>query len=164
MRPARTWFCRRCRSSSLRGMRPRSRMANEMPQTPADRARPTQGGITANDCLETLWQQAREAKGARARFFEHIRTISAYLVFPSWESPMNTLLSCNAPPTWNCRAVASSVARGLVFGADTIECFWPGRKNTMQFFPGLQSFTNRRRLWAHANGASCHGMVCLLHR
>jgi hypothetical protein len=46
---------------------------------------------TANDCLETLWQQAREAKGARSRFFEHIRTISAYLVFPSWESLMNTL-------------------------------------------------------------------------
>jgi hypothetical protein len=54
---------------------------------------------TANDCLETLWQQAREAKGARRRFFEHIRTISAYLVFPSWESLMNTLISCKAPPT-----------------------------------------------------------------
>lgn len=54
---------------------------------------------TANDCLETLWQQAREAKGSRSRFFEHFRTISAYLVFPSWESLMNTLISCKAPPT-----------------------------------------------------------------
>jgi hypothetical protein len=54
---------------------------------------------TANDCLETLWLQAREAKGSRTRFFEHIRTISAYFVFPSWESLMNTLISCNAPPT-----------------------------------------------------------------
>ena len=54
---------------------------------------------TANDCLETLWQQAREAKGSRTRFFEHVRTISAYLVFPSWCSLMNTLISCNPPPT-----------------------------------------------------------------
>ena len=54
---------------------------------------------TANDCLETLWQQARQAKGPRTRFFEHIRTISAYLVFPSWCSLMNTLISCNVPPT-----------------------------------------------------------------
>jgi hypothetical protein len=54
---------------------------------------------TVCDCLETLWQQAREAKGSRTRFFEHIRTISAYLVFPSWQGLMNTLISCNAPPT-----------------------------------------------------------------
>jgi hypothetical protein len=54
---------------------------------------------TACDCLETLWQQAREAKATRARFFENIRTISAYIVFPSWFSLMNTLISCKAPPT-----------------------------------------------------------------
>ena len=54
---------------------------------------------TANDCLQTLWQQAREAIGARTRFFEHIRTISAYLVFPSWCSRMNTLIACKAPST-----------------------------------------------------------------
>ena len=54
---------------------------------------------TACDCLETLWQQAREAKGSRTRFFEHLRTISAYLVFPSWCSLMNTLISCKAPST-----------------------------------------------------------------
>jgi len=54
---------------------------------------------TANDCLETLWQQAREAKGSRSNFFQHIRTISAYFVFPSWHSLMNTLISCDAPPT-----------------------------------------------------------------
>jgi len=53
----------------------------------------------ANDCLETLWQQAREAKGSRSNFFQHIRTITAYLVFPSWTSLMITLISCNAPPT-----------------------------------------------------------------
>jgi hypothetical protein len=31
-------------------------------------------------------------------------------------------------------------------------------------FPSSQSFTNRRRLPAHAYGVSRHGMVCLLHR
>lgn len=53
---------------------------------------------TACDCLEMLWQQARQAKGARARFFENIRTISAYIVFPSWHSLMTTLVSCEPPP------------------------------------------------------------------
>jgi hypothetical protein len=64
---------------------------------------------TANDCLETLWQQAREAKGPRTRFFEHIRTISAYFVFPSWCSLMNTLISCNAPPNENCRLTSQTI-------------------------------------------------------
>ena len=54
---------------------------------------------TANDCLETLRQQAREAKESRSSFFQHIRTISAYILFPSWGSLMNTLISCNPPPT-----------------------------------------------------------------
>lgn len=54
---------------------------------------------TACRCLETLWQQARQAKGSRTRFFENIRTISAYVVFLSWSSLMNTLISCNPPPT-----------------------------------------------------------------
>jgi hypothetical protein len=54
---------------------------------------------TANDCLENLWQQARDAKGSRSSFFQHIRTISSYLVFPSWRSLMNTLISCNPTPT-----------------------------------------------------------------
>ena len=31
--------------------------------------------------------------------YNHIRTMSAYLVFPSWHSLMNTLISCNPPPT-----------------------------------------------------------------
>jgi Glycosyl transferase family, helical bundle domain len=41
---------------------------------------------TVCDCLEDLWIKAREAKRARRRLFEHIRTITAYLVFPSWKS------------------------------------------------------------------------------
>jgi hypothetical protein len=53
---------------------------------------------TICDCLEDLWIKAREAKRARKRFFEHIRTITAYLVFPSWETLMTTLITSKPPP------------------------------------------------------------------
>ncbi|MGJ0531802.1 hypothetical protein [Methylocystis sp.] len=53
---------------------------------------------TVCDCLEALWSQAREAKRARKRFFEHIRTITAYLVFPDWRTLMTTLINSKPPP------------------------------------------------------------------
>lgn len=53
---------------------------------------------TVCDCLESLWVKAREAKRARKRFFEHIRTITAYLVFPNWEALMETLITSKPPP------------------------------------------------------------------
>jgi hypothetical protein len=53
---------------------------------------------TACDCLETLWQQARDAVGTRSRFFQDLHTISAYIIFPSWRSLINTLVSCEPPP------------------------------------------------------------------
>jgi len=53
---------------------------------------------TACDCLEDLWVKAREAKRARKRFFEHIRTITAYLVFPDWQTLMTTLINSKPPP------------------------------------------------------------------
>ena len=53
---------------------------------------------TLCDSLDTLWQEARRAKGARKRFFEHLRTITAYLVFPSWHALLNTLIACKPPP------------------------------------------------------------------
>jgi hypothetical protein len=53
---------------------------------------------TACDCLETLWQQAREAVGARARFFQDLHTITAYVLFPSWHSFMITVVKGKAPP------------------------------------------------------------------
>jgi hypothetical protein len=61
---------------------------------------------TVADCIDDLWQQARVAKGARKRFFEHIRTITAYLVFPSWTDLLETLISCKPPPTLKKSAVA----------------------------------------------------------
>jgi len=53
---------------------------------------------TVCDCLEQLWIDARTAKRARARFFEHIRTITAYLVFPDWATLMQTLVDSKPPP------------------------------------------------------------------
>ena len=53
---------------------------------------------TACDCLENLWIKARAAKRARRRFFEHIRTITAYLVFPDWQTLMTTLIQSKPPP------------------------------------------------------------------
>jgi len=53
---------------------------------------------TVCDCLEQLWTAARTAKRARTRFFEHIRTITAYLVFPDWKTLMQTLIDSRPPP------------------------------------------------------------------
>ena len=53
---------------------------------------------TVCDCVETLWVAARQAKRSRARFFEHIRTITAYLVFPDWPTLMTTLIQSKPPP------------------------------------------------------------------
>ncbi len=53
---------------------------------------------TVCDCLEQLWIDARTAKRARKRFFEHIRTITAYLVFPNWQTFMQTLIDSKPPP------------------------------------------------------------------
>jgi hypothetical protein len=53
---------------------------------------------TACDCLETLWQQAREALGGRSRFFQDLNTITAYVLFPSWHSLIYTVASGKAPP------------------------------------------------------------------
>jgi hypothetical protein len=53
---------------------------------------------TVCDCLEDLWIKARQAKRARKRLFEHIRTITAYLVFPSWEILMKTIIDSKPPP------------------------------------------------------------------
>ena len=53
---------------------------------------------TICDGLEPLWTAARTAKRARTRFFEHIRTITAYLVFPNWTTLMQTLIDSRPPP------------------------------------------------------------------
>ena len=53
---------------------------------------------TACDCMEMLWQQAREAIGTRSRFFQELHILCNYVVFPSWTSLVTTLSSGKAPP------------------------------------------------------------------
>jgi hypothetical protein len=53
---------------------------------------------TLCDIAETLWIKARYAKRARKRFFEHIRMITEYLVFPDWMTLMETLIASKPPP------------------------------------------------------------------
>ena len=54
---------------------------------------------TVCDALETLWKQAREAIGARARFFSDLHTITAYMLFQNWPALLNTLKHGKATPT-----------------------------------------------------------------
>ena len=53
---------------------------------------------TVCDAAEKLWVDARNAKRSRARLFEHIRTTTAYLVFPDWRTLMTTLIQSKPPP------------------------------------------------------------------
>ena len=48
------------------------------------------------ELTETCWQQARQRLGARTRLFEHLRSITAYQVFPSWSALM-FLLATGGP-------------------------------------------------------------------
>ena len=50
----------------------------------------------ACELTETLWQQARQRLGARTRLFEHLHTVTAYQVFPSWNALM-VLLATGGP-------------------------------------------------------------------
>ncbi len=52
---------------------------------------------TACDLMEALWQRARRRLGSRVRMFEHLRTITCYQVFPSWDS-LVSLLATGLPP------------------------------------------------------------------
>ena len=39
---------------------------------------------TVADLVDDAWKAARAAIGARKRFFEDLRAVTTYLVFPSW--------------------------------------------------------------------------------
>ena len=52
---------------------------------------------TVCDTLEALWQKARKRLGARYRFFDHIRTIVCYMIFPNWAALMHTIINAQAP-------------------------------------------------------------------
>jgi hypothetical protein len=55
---------------------------------------------TACDCLETLWQQARQALATRKGFFQDFHPICSCVVFASWKHLIQSLITGKAaPPT-----------------------------------------------------------------
>lgn len=53
---------------------------------------------TVADLVDEAWKAARAAVGARRRFFEDLRAITTYLVFPAWGELVETLRTGRAPP------------------------------------------------------------------
>jgi len=51
------------------------------------------------DALQIQWTKARESIAKRTRFFLHLATICAYVLFQSWNSLIQTLILGKAPPT-----------------------------------------------------------------
>ena len=54
---------------------------------------------TVADLVDAAWKAARAAVGARKRFFEELRSITTYLVFPNWPVLIETLITGKPPPT-----------------------------------------------------------------
>ena len=46
------------------------------------------------------WRTAVAARGARYRFFEHLRTITAYIVFADWPHLLHAIADPKARPPW----------------------------------------------------------------
>ena len=46
---------------------------------------------TVAELLVGLWRNALHQIGARAHFFSHLRAITAYILFPSWNHLLQTL-------------------------------------------------------------------------
>ena len=53
---------------------------------------------TVCDLAVPLWRAAADKIGTRKRFFEHLRSITVFLVFPSWRDILETLAFVKAPP------------------------------------------------------------------
>lgn len=53
---------------------------------------------TVADLVDEAWALARKAVGARKRFFEDLRAITTYLVFPTWAALVQTLRTGQPPP------------------------------------------------------------------
>ena len=52
---------------------------------------------TVVDLVDQAWKAARAAVGARKRFFEDLRAITTYLLFPTWHHLVETLRSGQPP-------------------------------------------------------------------
>jgi hypothetical protein len=53
---------------------------------------------TLCDLAAGSWRQAVATIGVRMHFFQRMRTITAYLIFPSWAHLLETLAFARAPP------------------------------------------------------------------
>ena len=53
---------------------------------------------TVCDLAVPLWRAAADKIGTRKRFFEHQRSITVFLVFPSWRDILETLAFVKALP------------------------------------------------------------------
>ncbi len=53
---------------------------------------------TLCDLTAQTWRKARHTLGARRRFFEHLRSITGYLVFPDWAALIRTMIDGEPPP------------------------------------------------------------------
>ena len=53
---------------------------------------------TVADLADALWRAARKAVGTRKRFFEDLRALTTYLVFPTWALLVETLTAGKPPP------------------------------------------------------------------
>jgi hypothetical protein len=53
---------------------------------------------TVCDLAEGPWRRAMDKMGTRARFFENLRSLTTFLVFPSWDDLLATLAFARPPP------------------------------------------------------------------
>jgi hypothetical protein len=54
---------------------------------------------TVCDLAEDLWRRAMAKMEIRTRFFENLRSITTFVVFPTWEDLLGTLAFARSPPT-----------------------------------------------------------------
>ena len=54
---------------------------------------------TVCDLAEDLWRKAMEKMGSRSRFFENLRSITTFLIFPIWDDLLVALAFARPPPT-----------------------------------------------------------------
>jgi hypothetical protein len=52
----------------------------------------------AAELAEKTWKAAIDVAGSRVRFFNNLRALTAYLLFPSWDNLLKTLAFQVAPP------------------------------------------------------------------
>jgi hypothetical protein len=45
-----------------------------------------------------LWRRAIEKMGTRSRFFENLRSLTTFLIFPTWDDLLVTLAFARPPP------------------------------------------------------------------